>query len=126
MPRFPGLVASTGTGHRPRRLLAPSCEPLEPRELLSSSPLSLLFQTPPAKSPPLVPRAVSSELPKNVSGRIEGLYELSLTKHPLYQGTVDGHVVKAPMFNPGYTGPKHLDLDVIGTMLEPAPCRGWC
>jgi hypothetical protein len=120
MPHFPEKLASTGTRHRPRRLLDLRVELLECRELMtsSSSPLSLsslIFQAPPAKNPPLVPRTVSSELPKNVSGRIQGLYELSLTKHPLYQGTVLGHVVKAPMFNPGYTGDKRLNLDVVGT-----------
>ena len=121
MQRFPGLVASRGTRHRPRRPLKPSIELLETRELMSQSPFSLLFQAPPAKNPPVVPRSVSSELPKNVSGRIQGLYELSLTKHPLYQGTVFGHVIKAPMFNPGYTGPKRLDLDVIGTNARISP-----
>src|SRR4051794_32969802 len=116
MQRFPGRAASRGTGHRRRRLLGPSIERLETRELLSQpSPFTLLFQTPPAKYPAVVPRAVSGELPKDVSGRILGLYELSLTKHPLYQGTVLGNAVKAPMFNPGYTGPKRPGLDVVGT-----------
>jgi len=124
MQRLRGLVGSSGVGHRPQRLLEPAVEPLERRELMSQSPFSLLFQTPPAKNPPLVPRIVSSELPKNVSGRIQGLYELSLTKHPLYQGTVLGHVVKAPMFDPGYTGPKRLDLDVIGTDARISPQQG--
>lgn len=124
MQRFPGLVASTETSHRPRRLIKPSIEHLETRELMSQSPFSLLFQAPPAKNPPVVPRAVSGELPKNVSGRVQGLYELSLTQHPLYQGTVFGHVIKAPMFNPGYTGPKRLDLDVIGTNARISPQQG--
>ena len=110
MQRFPGRAASRGTRHRRRRPLGPSVERLETRELLSQSssqsPFALLFQAPPAKNPPLSPRIVSNQLPKDVSGRILGLYELSLTKHPLYQGTVLGNVFKAPMFNPGYTGPK--------------------
>jgi hypothetical protein len=66
---------------------------------------------------------ISSELPKNVSGRIEALYELSLTKHPLYQSIKDGHVSKAPMFYSKYTGPKRLDLDVDGAIARISPQR---
>jgi hypothetical protein len=132
MRHFSAHDPSIAHRRRPRRSVAPSCEPLDSRRLLSSSPFSslnsslssLLFQKGPAKNPPLVPRPVSSELPKNVSGRIQGLYELSLTQHTLYQGTVLGHFVKAPMFNPGFTGPKRLDLDVIGTVAHISPQQG--
>ncbi len=92
---------------------------------MNSSPFSLLLSPPPPKVAPVVPRTVSSELSKNVSGRIVALYELSLTKHPLYQSIVGGHVLKAPMFNPGYTGPKRLDLDVIGTNARISPQQGF-
>ena len=57
---------------------------------------------------------VSSELPKNVSGRIAGLYELSLSRHPQYQSIVGSRVLKAPMFDSAYTGPKLADLDIVG------------
>jgi hypothetical protein len=125
MPRSSRLGASIAQRRGPRRSLNLLCERLESRDLMSNTPFSsLIFQAPPAKNPPLSPRIISSELPKNVSGRIEGLYELSLTKHPLYQGNVVGHVVKAPMFNPGYTGPKRLDLDVIGTRANKSSQQG--
>ena len=81
---------------------------------MSSSLLSFLIQSPPAAAPALSPVVVSSQLPKNVSGRIAGLYELSLTRHPLYQSIVGSHVLKAPMFYLSYTGPKLADLDVVG------------
>ena len=40
------------------------------------------------------------------SGRIQGLYELSLTKHPLYQGTVLGHVGEGAHVQAGIHGPE--------------------
>jgi hypothetical protein len=125
MARSPRHRDSIAHRRRPRRPLTLLCEPLEPRELMSKSPFSMLFGTAPAKSAPVVPIKVSSELPPNVSGRIQCLYELSLTSHPLYQGNVVGHVVKAPMFNPGYTGPKRLDLDVIGARALVSPQQGF-
>lgn len=117
----PGRSLSGPTGRRHRQFLKPSCEFLECRTVMSGLSLtaltgafSSLTGTPPPAKIPLVPRVISSELPKNVSGRIEALYELSLTKHPLYQSIKGGHVSKAPMFYSGYTGPKRLDLDVYG------------
>lgn len=115
MSRFLRRGPSGEAGHCARRLHRPVGEPLEDRALMSSlSLLSLLTPSPPAAKPPLSPAVVSSQLPKNVSGRIAGLYELSLTRHPLYQSIVGSHVLKAPMFNSAYTGPKLADLDVIG------------
>jgi hypothetical protein len=113
MSLFLGRGPSGETGHRTRRLYHPASEPLEDRALMSSSLLSLLNQSPPAATPPLSPVVVSSQLPKNVSGRIAGLYELSLTIHPLYQSIVGSRVLKAPMFNSAYTGPKLADLDAV-------------
>jgi len=81
---------------------------------MSLSLLSFLVPSGPAAKPALSPAVVSSQLPKNVSGRIAGLYELSLTQHPLYQSVVGSHVLKAPMFYSAYTGPKRPDLDVVG------------
>lgn len=109
MPRFPGRSAARRAG----RMHRPACEPLEERSLLSLSILQALLPTPPPQNPVLVPIQVSNQLPKNVSGRIEGLYELSLTRHPLYQSISKSHVLKAPMYYPDYTGTKAADLDVI-------------
>jgi hypothetical protein len=39
---------------------------------------------------------------------------MSLTKHPTYQSASPGRVLKVPTFPEAYTGPKRLDLDVIG------------
>jgi hypothetical protein len=120
----PGRSLSGPTGRHTRRFLKPSCELLENRTVMSGFPLtSLLGSSLPAKVP-LVPRVISSQLPKNVSGRIEALYELSLTKHPLYQSLKGGHVSKAPMFYSGYTGPKRLDLDVYGANARINPRQG--
>lgn len=113
MSRFLGQGPSGETGYRTRRFHHPASEPLEDRALMSLS-LSSLIQSPPAAKPPLSPAVLSSQLPKNVSGRIAGLYELSLTRHPLYQSIVGSRVLKAPMFYSAYTGPKLLDLDVVG------------
>ena len=131
MQRLPERAARIRARRRPRRLLAPSIEPLEPRGLMSSvNPLTgttslsdILFPTPPPKVPPLYPITIPSGLPKNVSGRVESLYQLSLTKHPLYQGNVLNHFIKAPMFKPGYTGPKRLNLDVIGADTRQSSAR---
>ena len=75
---------------------------------------SILFPTPPPLIPPLVPVPISPELSKNTSGRTTALYQLSLTKHTPYQSAVGARVLKAPMFKPGFTGEKRLNLDVIG------------
>ncbi len=114
MSRFLGQGPSGETGQRTRRLHHPASEPLEDRALMSLSLLSFLTPSPPAAKPPLSPAVVSSQLPKNASGRIAGLYELSLTRHLLYQSIVGSRVLKAPMFYSAYTGPKLLDLDVVG------------
>src|SRR5271157_455640 len=114
MSRLLGRGPWGETGHRTRRLHHPASEPLEDRALLSSSLLSILTPSPPAAKPPLSPAVVSSQLPKNVSGRIAGLYELSLSRHPLYQSIVGSRVLEAPMFTSAYTGPKLADLDVVG------------
>ena len=129
MPRSPGhkrLICATD-------LSLIVCELLETRRLLSSSPISsvnaslssLLFQKAPPKNAPVIPIARSSELPRNVSGRIQALYELSLTRHPQYQSAAPGRVLKAPMFPPGYTGPKRLNLDVIGARAQFNPQTGF-
>jgi hypothetical protein len=114
MPQFLKHGSSGKLTLRTRRIVTLKCEQLEGRALMSFSLLSSLLPSPPAAVPPLSPRAVSSELPKNVSGRVEGLYELSLTQHPPYQSIDGGRVLKAPMFYPAYTGPKHAELDILG------------
>ena len=114
MSRFLSQRPSGEARHRTRRFHHPVSEPLEDRALMSSSLLSLLIQSPLAAKPTVSPVVVSSQLPKNVSGRIAGLYELSLTQHPLYQSIVGSRVLKAPMFYSSYTGPKLADLDVVG------------
>ncbi len=137
MPSIPGQARLGPTGRRNRTYFKPLYELLENRTLLSrpsvsssaSSSFSSFFSsllgaatgTPPSAQVPLVPGVISSELPKNVSGRIEALYELSLTTHPLYQSIKDGRVSKAPMFYSKYTGPKHLDLDVYGAIARISP-----
>lgn len=75
--------------------------------------LSFLMSPAPTIQSTVSPSAVSGQLPTNVSGRIMALYELSLTRHALFQSIVHGHVLKAPEFNVDYTGPKLADLDVI-------------
>ena len=114
MSRFFGRGPSGETGHRTRRFHHPASEPLEDRALMSLSLLSFLTPSAPTANPPLSPAVVSSQLPKNVSGRIAGLYELSLTRHPLYQSIIGSRVLKVPMFHAAYTGPKLVDLDVVG------------
>jgi hypothetical protein len=137
MPSIPGQARLGPTGRRNRTSLKPLYELLENRTLMSrpsvsssasSSPSSFFSSllgaatgTSPSAQVPLVPGVISSELPKNVSGRIEALYELSLTTHPLYQSIKDGRVSKAPMFYSKYTGPKHLDLDVYGAIARISP-----
>lgn len=114
MSLFRGRGPSGETGHRSRRSHRPVSEPLEDRSSLSALNL-LSFLTPagPAAQPPLSPAVVSGELPKNVSGRLAGLYELSLSKHPQYQSVAGSRVLKAPEFDSAYTGPKLADLDVV-------------
>ena len=114
MSLFDGRGPAGQSGRRARRFHRPGSEPLEDRALLSALNL-LSFLTPagPAAKPILSPAVVSSQLPKNVSGRIAGLYELSLSKHPQYQSVEGSRVLKAPMFNSAYTGPKLADLDII-------------
>lgn len=96
----------------------PSCERLEDRALPSF--LASLFPTP----RPVAPTPRPSELPPNVSGRVAGLYELSLTSHPLFQSVTDGHVTKAPMFSAAYRGPRSLALDVVGASAHFSPGQG--
>lgn len=98
---------------RARRNHALTCEQLEGRALMNFSLLSSLIPAPPPP-PPLAPRIVPGELPQDASGRVVGLYELSLTRHPPYQSVVGSRILKAPMFYASYTGPKHADLDVLG------------
>lgn len=114
MSRFLGDESSREAGPRRRRKLVLGYEKLEDRALMSFSLLSSLVPSAPATVPPLYPSIVSSELPKNASGRIMGLYELSLTHHPSYQSVVGSRVLKAPMFYSSYTGPKYAGLDVLG------------
>ena len=115
MSFFPGRGPAGQTARRTRQLHRPASEPLEDRSLISAlNLLSLLTPAPPAAKPVLSPAVVSSELPKNVSGRIAGLYELSLSQHPQYQSVVGSRVLKAPEYNSAYTGPKLADLDVDG------------
>ena len=133
MPSIPGQARLGPTGRRNRTSLKPLYELLENRTLMSrssvsssdssffSSFFSSLSGTPPSAQVPIVPVVISSELPKNTSGRIVALYELSLTQHPLYQSIKDGHVTKAPMFYSKYTGPKRLDLDVDGAIARISP-----
>src|SRR5271157_4382256 len=104
MSRFLGQGPSGQTRQRSRRFHRPASEPLEDRALMSLSLLSFLVPSGPAARPPLSPVMVSSQLPKNVYGRIAGLYELSLTQHPLYQSIVGSRVLTAPMFYLAYTG----------------------
>ncbi len=123
MSRFLGREPSGEAGHRTRRSHRPAGEPLEDRALMSGlNLLSLLTPSAPAAKPVLSPAVISSELPKGVSGRIVGLYELSLSRHPQYQSIVGSRVIKAPSFNTAYTGPKLADLDVLGadaTIISP-------
>ena len=92
------------------------------RELLSQSPsqspFALLFQAPRRRTLPCPPGSFPTSLPKDVSGRILGLYELSLTKHPLYQGTVARHRRQGADVQPGIHGPEAAGLDVIGTKVR--------
>jgi hypothetical protein len=114
MALFLGRRPSGEAGHRTRRFHRPAGEPLEDRALMSGlNLLSFLTPSGPAAKPVLSPAVVSSQLPKNVSGRIVGLYELSLSRHPQYQSIVGSRVLKAPEFNSAYTGPKLADLDVV-------------
>ena len=117
MSRFLGQTSSGETGHHTRRNRSLSSEQLEDRSLMSSSLWSSFIPSPPS-APPLSPRVVSNELPKNVSGRIEGLYELSLTRHHLYQSVIGSRVLEAPMFLTTYIGPKHPDLDIVGSSAQ--------
>lgn len=114
MSRFLGVRISQKTVRHDRRFRPIAREVLEDRNLMSSSPFSFLLPSPPAAVPPLSPRVVSNQLPKNVSGRTLALYELSLIQHPLYQSATDSYVLKAPGFYAPYTGPKRPDLDVVG------------
>ncbi len=115
MSRVLGREPSGEAGHRTRRSHRPAGEPLEDRALMSGlNLLSFLTPSAPAAKPVLSPAVISSQLPKNVSGRIVGLYELSLSRHPQYQSIVGSRVLKVPSFNTAYTGPKLADLDVVG------------
>jgi hypothetical protein len=85
--------------------------------------MGLLSFLMPAASPVVSSPRLS--LPSNVNGRVAALYQLSLTKHTLYQSTGEGYVIKAPMFNPAYSGPRRLDLDVVGANVQFSPRRGF-
>jgi hypothetical protein len=85
-------------------LQKPGCERLEKRELPSL--LSMFDQAPPAS-----PRVSWASIDLRPTGRVDGLYQLSLGSHPLYQSVVKGQVIKAPMYSTGYYGPKRKDLD---------------
>lgn len=112
---FPRGQSVDATGQRIRRSWRPASEPLEDRAMMSGlNLLSLLTPSPPATKPILSPAVVSGALPKNVSGRIADLYELSLTEHPQYQSLSGSRILEAPEFNAAYTGPKLADLDVVG------------
>jgi hypothetical protein len=102
-----------------RRFLLPSCDCLEPRSLPTTNWLSQVFQGP----PPLHPPTVSITFPFGLNGRINALYQLSLTHHPLYQSIENGHVSKAPLFLPVYTQTKLADLDVDGAIARLTPSK---
>jgi hypothetical protein len=115
MARFHGRGPLDKAGPTTRRFQGFMVDPLEDRALMSAlNLLSFLTPSGPAAKPVLSPAVVSSQLPKDVSGRIAGLYELSLSQHPQYQSVVGSRVLKAPMFESAYTGPKLADLDVVG------------
>ncbi len=103
---------------RPRTRLEsrPGCESLEERSLQSLSVLSFLNPG----APPVNP-ATTAPVTMQSNGRMEALYQLSLTRHPLYQSIRGSHVLKAPMFYASYTGPKRTDLDVIGANVRVSP-----
>jgi hypothetical protein len=71
-------------------------------------------------APPIRP-VTTPPVTAESNGRVEALYQLSLTRHPLYQSIHGSHVLKAPMFYAGYTGPKRTDLDVIGANVRISP-----
>ena len=81
-------VIASGDAHRPMS------EPLEDRALLSLSLLSFLSPSTATTKPALSPAAVSDELPKDVSGRVAGLYEMSLSKHPQYQSVSGSRILE--------------------------------
>jgi hypothetical protein len=71
-------------------------------------------------APPIRP-VTTPPVTAESNGRVEALYQLSLTRHPLYQSIHGSHVLKAPMFYAGYSGPKRTDLDVIGANVRVGP-----
>jgi hypothetical protein len=116
MLRIKARLSSGTASHQSRKRSRPACETLEARSLPSFSPLSLVMPA----APPIHP-AIAAPVMTQSDGRIEALYQLSLTRHPLYQSIRGSHVLKAPMFYANYTGPKRTDLDVIGANVRITP-----
>ena len=120
MPHFPRPdISRSAVRRRVRRFLTPVCDCLEPRDLPSANWWSTVFNS----SPPLYPKTVTITFPPGVDGRINALYQLSLTHHPLYQSISNGHVSKAPLFLPSFTKPKPLDLAVDGAIARITPSK---
>ncbi len=120
MPHLPGPdISRSAVRGRDRRFLKPICDCLETRALPSTNWFSMAFQS----SPPLYPKTVSITFPPGVDGRVNALYQLSLSHHPLYQSISNGHVSKVPLFLPGYTKPKPFDLAVDGAIARITPSK---
>ena len=120
MPHFPGPgVSRSAVRQRVRRFLKPVCDYLETRALPSTNWLSRVFQS----SPPLYPKTASITFPPGVDGRVNALYQLSLTHHPLYQSVSNGHISKVPLFLPGFTKSKLFDLSADGAIARITPSK---
>jgi hypothetical protein len=94
----PSAARARGQLHRTR----PGLECLETRALLSGTE-------------PFISAALSAAQERGTSPIQENfLYQQSLHQHPLIETFKNGRVEKLPMFYALYTGPRQLDLDVLG------------
>jgi hypothetical protein len=95
------LDSSAGRSRGRSNRAKPSLECLETRELLSSTET-------------LLSAALEAEQGQTTTYNVQQLFQQSLSQHPLVETIERGRVAKLPMFYASYTGPKLLDLDVLG------------
>src|SRR5580692_5266932 len=107
-----GLDPSTRRARGRSNRARPSLESLETRELLS-------------RTETVTSAALGAAQVQGTDPSVQQLFQQSLSQHPLVETIDRGRVAKLPMFYASYTGPKLLDLDVVGAKARLFRGRGF-